>query len=107
MSDKILLHDVIEMLSANGIQIKLLTGVQDSCGGYGWHTVYRIELIGTVEYCPHCREIENKNYSDTAHTRRHQWRHERPILFNGEFRHYDDLISAIVQFTDKKYNQLN
>ena len=61
MSDKILLHDVIEMLSANAIQLRILTGTTDASGGYGWHTFYAVTLLGTIEYCPYCREKENKN----------------------------------------------
>ena len=106
MKDKILLHDVIEMLSANAIQIKLLTGTTDASGGYGWHTFYSVTLLGTVEYCPYCREKENKNYSDTAHPlNRHSWRRENPTLFYGEFRSHEKLVEALLPFTDKKYNQ--
>lgn len=93
------LSEILIKLSKKELQVKLLVGYQDAINGYGWHTVYYIQITKTIEYCNKCRIIKNVDYFDN-YTNHHQHSHriEREIIFSERFRHDEDLINGLSQF---------
>lgn len=103
MENKPLLGLVLSELSRNFLQVKLLIGHQDSQGGYGWHSVYQVEVIETIEYCPLCRDKTGLNYSDYAHNSNHQHRHEYKTIFFGRFHDTETMCQELLKL---KYGKL-
>jgi hypothetical protein len=86
------LQDVIENLSKNHMQVKIMTGYMDTINGYGWHTKYFVNVLKTVEYCEICKNKTNTDYSEDAHRGNHRWRFKTIQVYSDT--HYD--IDSIV-----------
>ena len=94
-------EELIEALSGMLLQTKIITGTQDASGGYGWHTVWHIEIIECVEYCEICRDRTGENFTkddSKQHTGRHKPRAEYNTVFSKGFRSINHLIPAVVSF---------
>ncbi len=94
------LSDILIILSKKEIQIKLLVGYQDSINGYGWHSVYYIQLIKCIEYCYKCRKNYNTDYKDDYYPLHHQHSHrqEYKTIFAKEFRNETDMINELLNY---------
>ena len=91
------LSEVLRKLSFLELQVKLLVGLQDSCNGYGWHTVYYVDVLETIEFCSKCRRNKGVDYLDDYYPNHHQHSHRSELksIFNGRFRHDEDLVNAL------------
>ena len=90
------LSEVLRKLSFLELQVKLLVGLQDSCNGYGWHTVYYVDVLETIEFCEKCRRNKGVDYlDDYPNHHQHSHRSELNSIFSGTFRHDEDLVNAL------------
>jgi hypothetical protein len=90
------LSEVLRKLSFLELQVKLLVGLQDSCNGYGWHTVYYVDVLETIEFCEKCRRNKGVDYlDDYPNHHQHSHRSELKSIFSGTFRNDSDLVDAL------------
>ena len=94
------LTEVLREFAFLGLQVKLFVGLQDSCNGYGWHTVYYVDVLKTIEYCNKCRLNKGVNYFDDYYPNYHQHTHRSELksIFSGTYRNDSDLIEALLLF---------
>jgi hypothetical protein len=91
------LSEVLRKLSHLELQVKLFIGLQDSCNGYGWHTVYYIDVLETIEFCSKCRRNKGVDYLNDYYPNHHQHTHRSELnsIFSGTFRDDGDLVDAL------------
>jgi len=91
------LSEIIRELSFLQLQIKLHIGSQDSCNGYGWYTVYYVDVLETIEFCDKCRRNKGVDYEDDYYPNYHQHSHRSELksIFSGTFRNDSDLVEAL------------
>jgi len=98
--EKLLLSEILSRLAFKGYQLKLLVGLRDSLNGYGWHTIYYIEIIKCIEYCPKCRIKFNLDYKEDYYPLHHQHSHrqEYKTIFSKEFMCEKEMMQELVNF---------
>lgn len=89
------LQDVIENLSQNYMQVKIITGYADAIDGYGWHTKYYVQVFKTNEYCEICKTKQGINVTDDAHMGNHRWRHETECIYDKIHYHMNSIIADL------------
>ena len=91
------LGKILDEISKKEYQVKLFTGYKDSMGDYGWHVVYYIQVLETIEYCSKCRKKTGENYSDDAHIfNNHSHRYETNIIYDKVFRNLEDICNDLI-----------
>jgi hypothetical protein len=91
------LQEILKELSQLHLQVKLSVGYADAINGYGWHTVYYVDVLETIEFCEKCRRNKGVDYLDDYYPNHHQHSHRSELksIFNGRFRHDEDLVNAL------------
>jgi hypothetical protein len=91
------LSDVLRELSQLHLQVKLFVGYGDAINGYGWHTVYFVDVVETIEFCSKCRRNKGVNYLDDYYPNHHQHQHsfELKSIFTGTFMNNEDLVKGL------------
>jgi hypothetical protein len=97
------LSEVLRKLSFLELQVKLLVGLQDSCNGYGWHTVYYVDVLETIEFCSKCRRNKGVDYlDDYPNHHQHSHRYELKSIYTGTFINDENLINALSLLLESK-----
>jgi hypothetical protein len=96
------LGDVLLTLAKKELQVKLLTGFEDTVNGYGWHIIFYVQVFKTVEYCSKCRELFNVDYKDASLLLQHQHSHrnETVSILSEEFMDEGALCLALLKLTE-------
>jgi hypothetical protein len=96
------IFEIIDYLTLHHkLQIILSSGSQDTSNGYGWHTVYDLKIIETVEYCPKCRKKDGKDFSDDAHPlNNHQYFVTGLYIVDDKF-YKNTLVSKLIEIYNK------
>lgn len=96
--------DIIKKLTRNHYQVKLISGFQDACGGYGWHVFFMITVYETIEFCPKCRKKMNVDYSDDAHIwNNHKNETELKTIFYDKFFDEETMCKSLKNHFEKYF----
>jgi hypothetical protein len=91
------LEGILEELSQLYLQVKLTTGFGDAINGYGWHVIYHVDVIETIEFCSKCRANKSVNYFEDYYPNHHQHAHsyELKSIFTGTYIDSEKLIQRL------------
>ena len=90
------LQEILKELSQLHLQVKLSVGYADAINGYGWHTVYYVDVLETIEFCEKCRRNKGVDYlDDYPNHHQHSHRYELKSIYTGTFINDENLINAL------------
>jgi hypothetical protein len=91
------LTEVLRELSQLHLQVKLSVGFTDSINGYGWHSIYYVDVIETIEFCSKCRANKNVDYLENYYPNHHQHSHryELKSIFTAMYMDSDKLVQGL------------
>ena len=88
------LIQIIERLSFKQIFISISTGLGDSCGGYGWHTVFYLKAVKMAEFCSKCR-------SNPYHVGNHKYDMEEKVIISEKYIELKKMVADLVLIDNK------
>ena len=91
------LTEVLRELSQLQLQVKLSVGFTDSINGYGWHSIYHVDVIETIQFCSKCRANKNVNYVEDYYPNHHNHSHryELKSIFTAMYMDSDKLVQGL------------